>query len=426
MCDSWPVSGSSTPSARSGAHGRARRGAGRAATARASTPARTGAGVARPWSARNAGRHEQLARDERRDRVAGQAEDERARPHAEGRAASPGLHRDAPEHLLDAEVGLRSRRTRSCGPTETPPEVTSTSASSPRRSRRGAPPRSSSTGASASTVAPAAPSAAASMSAVRLVDLAGPSGSPGGRSSVPVVSTATRGRRAHATSPTPAAASAPSCAAPSRVPASSDDLARAPCRRRGTHVGARLSGRRHLDGVVHDDTCSIGTTASAPSGTTPPVAIPIASPGASGRFGRPARGDARDDRQPARACPRPHGEAVHRRARERRQVDRRRAPHGEHPAGRRVERAPARPASGAHARQHGAERLLDDEQPRPRTRPRYAYARAVISVVVPVYNEERSVALLYDELAVGARRRWARRGRSSSSTTARATARSPR
>jgi sortase A len=48
---------------------------------------------------------EELEGDERRDRVTGQAEHERPLPHAE-RDRLAGLHGDAPEDLLDAELGL--------------------------------------------------------------------------------------------------------------------------------------------------------------------------------------------------------------------------------------------------------------------------------------------------------------------------------
>jgi len=49
--------------------------------------------------------HEELRRDERRHRVAGQPEHERAAADAE-RDRLAGLHGDAPEDLLDAELGL--------------------------------------------------------------------------------------------------------------------------------------------------------------------------------------------------------------------------------------------------------------------------------------------------------------------------------
>ena len=56
--------------------------------------------------ASNHGPHEELEADERRDRVAGQAEDELVVLRAEpGRLAGP--QRDAPEALLDAQLGER-------------------------------------------------------------------------------------------------------------------------------------------------------------------------------------------------------------------------------------------------------------------------------------------------------------------------------
>src|SRR5258708_34950247 len=48
---------------------------------------------------------EQLAADERRDGIPGQTEDERAVTDAE-RQRFARLHGNAPEHLLDAELGL--------------------------------------------------------------------------------------------------------------------------------------------------------------------------------------------------------------------------------------------------------------------------------------------------------------------------------
>ena len=70
-------------------------------------------------------------------------------------------------------------------------------------------------------------------------------------------------------------------------------------------------------------TYSMGMTASAPAGTTPPVEIAIASPASSAPLRRPAGRDPLDDRQRAGKVRRAHRKAVHRRARERRQVDER-------------------------------------------------------------------------------------------------------
>ena len=70
---------------------------------RARRPAR--AGVGRPLQGQHRRPDEELAADERRDRVARQAEDERPAADAErDRLARP--HGDAPEDLLDPELGL--------------------------------------------------------------------------------------------------------------------------------------------------------------------------------------------------------------------------------------------------------------------------------------------------------------------------------
>src|SRR5580765_5557296 len=103
--------------------------------------------------------------------------------------------------------------------------------------------------------------------------------------------------------------------------------------------------------------------------------------------------DPSDNRQHAGRIRRTNGEAVHRRARERRQVDRRASVLGEHASGGRVERHRlSRQAAGP--REDRLKRLFDREQARQARR----ILGAVISVIVPVYNEERSVGLLYEEL----------------------------
>ena len=81
-------------------------------------------------------------------------------------------------------------------------------------------------------------------------------------------------------------------------------------------------------------------TASAPSGTAPPVEIAIASPAWSGRSaGDPAAIRATTGRRaPTPASPARTREAVHRRARERRQVDERAGGLGQDPAGRALDR----------------------------------------------------------------------------------------
>ena len=138
------TSACASPARRSGARAARRR---RASAARA-PPARA-AGCARPprpasrWRAGPRGRrpergergaHEELEGDHRRDRVAGQAEDEHVLARAEpGRLA--GAQRHSPEALLDAELA-RARPSRGrADPTDTPPETITTSAPAERLAR---------------------------------------------------------------------------------------------------------------------------------------------------------------------------------------------------------------------------------------------------------------------------------------------------
>ena len=121
------------------------------------------------------------------------------------------------------------------------------------------------------------------------------------------------------------------------------------------------TGTQRLDLVrIRTTTRSIGTTASAPSGTTPPVEISIASPAAERARFRTARGNPTDDPQHTRQISRPDGEPVHGRARERRQVDAGPRALGEHaPAG-----AGERDDLGRQRRragEHTVERLLDGQ-----------------------------------------------------------------
>src|SRR5262249_48600543 len=106
-------------------------------------------------------------------------------------------------------------------------------------------------------------------------------------------------------------------------------------------------------------------------------------------------GDSRNDGKTPRCIGRTNREAVHRGAGERRQVDARARVLGRDPA-RRL------PDGGGL----GGQRLHPPPYARVRLGERQQLShfaeegnlRAVISVVVPVHNEERSVALLYDEL----------------------------
>ena len=115
---------------------------------------------------------------------------------------------------------------------------------------------------------------------------------------------------------------------------------------------------------------------------------------------RPARGDPKDHRQHPRRVRRAHGEPVHRAARERRQVDHRARRLGEHAARRPLERDRLR-RQRRGALEHEALGFLESQELGHDRRIPYARrigSAAVISVVVPVHDEERTVALLYDEL----------------------------
>ena len=105
------------------------------------------------------------------------------------------------------------------------------------------------------------------------------------------------------------------------------DVLRRPAGCRHPALSARPPGRRR------SSASSIGTIASAPSGSGAPVAMPAALPAGSTR--RPvAGGDAKCDRQRLAAeLGRPHRVAVHRRGGERRQVDGGHHVGGQHAAG---------------------------------------------------------------------------------------------
>ena len=114
--------------------------------------------------------HEEHAADERRDRVARAG---RRRASARGRrrrAASPAS-RTRPRRPPRRPSSASIRRTRSCGPTETPPEVTRTSCSRPRSIAARWAASSSATDASGTTSAPAEAEQRRQHRPVRLVDL---------------------------------------------------------------------------------------------------------------------------------------------------------------------------------------------------------------------------------------------------------------
>ena len=141
-------------------------------------------------------------------------------------------------------------------------------------------------------------------------------------------------------------------------------------------------------------------TASAPSGTTPPVAIPIASPGCSGcAAGRPAATRKTTGSTPGVSAARTANPSIAL-ARERRQVDHRARRLGEHATRRPLERDRLR-RQRRGALEHEALGFLESQELGHDRRIPYARrigSAAVISVVVPVHDEERTVALLYDEL----------------------------
>ena len=104
--------------------------------------------------------------------------------------------------------------------------------------------------------------------------------------------------------------------------------------------------------------------------------------------------DPKDDRQLTRDVRRPDRKTVHRRARKRRQVDQRLDVLREHAAGRLGNRN-GLGVERLHPREHARKGFVDRQQRRHRAHT----LTGVISVIVPVHDEERSVALLYDELA---------------------------
>ena len=109
---------------------------------------------------------------------------------------------------------------------------------------------------------------------------------------------------AHATSATPAAASAPSWAGPSRAPAADDALRRRErLRREDEHSRAGATGSAISISLSRSTTYSMGTTASAPSGSDSTRRDPHRLAGLKRLLGRPACRDALRRRAASRACP---------------------------------------------------------------------------------------------------------------------------
>ena len=219
MCDSWPVTGESTIPRRSPRCGRAsgRRAPGFSRRSRQGGRPRT-SGRGRRLPAAPASPAARRARSRPASKPGSrEPEDERRIADSERHGLS-GPHGDTPEHLLDTELGLdpphevmRPDRDTARGDERVVPE--------PRLQRPRCAPSSSATEPSRVDLRAGRCELGGEHHSVRLVDLAGAERSAG--------LAKLRSRRqyrypraaAQTTSATPAAASAPICAAPSRIPA---------------------------------------------------------------------------------------------------------------------------------------------------------------------------------------------------------------
>ena len=175
MCDSWPETGSSTtPSSVTVERARSRSSRRWVALdGDGQTAGRPTAGRDRPHPGGPASPAGRRARSRRASRPGCPAARRRASgPRTPNETGLPG--RTATRQKTSSTPSSASiRRTRSCGPTETPPEVTSTSCSRPCRIASRCAPSSSATASSRVTSAPAALELRGDHRAVRLVDLAG-------------------------------------------------------------------------------------------------------------------------------------------------------------------------------------------------------------------------------------------------------------
>ena len=115
------------------------------------------------------------------------------------------------------------------------------------------------------------------------------SGWPGGTSSSPVVSTTMRGRRAHGISVRPRPETADAANGDNWRPRSSTTSPARASAPAGRMCAPGSTGASAVTTSRSSTTRSSGITALAPSGTTPPVAIAAAVPGASGAGSSPAR-----------------------------------------------------------------------------------------------------------------------------------------
>ena len=364
MCDSWPATGWSTTAPARSTRARplvvvrdGRRAAGGAEHARREPRRGVGDALERP----ERGEDEEQRADERRDRVPGQAEDERRAADGE-RERLAGTHRDSPEVLLHAELGerpadevVRADRDAAGGDERRRPRA-------PRRARRGARPRRPRRRRAArrSRPPPRAAPRASGRSTRRSRRRRAPR--PAGRSSVPVVTIATRGRRAQRGSATPPARARRAATRRARVPRASTRSPAPTSPPADADVGSRRRRRIEHDDVAvrsvdvldrHDRVGAFRHDAARrdphrlaglePAARGTPAATRATTGSAPGVSGGPER------------------EAVHGRAREARQVDQRVGVLGEHPAGRLLERHGLR-RERRDAGQDARERLVDGQQ----------------------------------------------------------------
>src|SRR3989442_7907247 len=206
---------------------------------------------------------------------------------------------------------------------------------------------------------------------------------------------ATCGRRAHVTRSSPAAANAPICAAPNSEPRGTTTSPEPTSPPRGRTLSPWPTVSAISTSLSCSTTYSRGMTASAPSGTTPPVAIAIASPASRDRgAGTPAAIRATTGRRPGVSRERSAKPSIAELGK------------GGRATAACASSATMRPAAcpiGTASVSRGATRsrtrasAAASESSSAIPSPAYNLAH-VISVVVPVHDEERSVALLYDEL----------------------------
>ena len=262
---------------------------------------------------------EELAADERRHRVAGQPEHERLTAHAE-RHRLARLDRDAPEHLLDAELGLDRAH-----------EVVRTDRDAARRDenvrREAALERLPVCGLVVGDrrqrldVGTGGGERGRQHETVRLVDLPGCELRSGRASSLPVARIATRGRRAHATAARPAAARAPSCAGSKTDARVDDHVAASSVAAARTNVRADRNRFTSFDLVVTMDNILEGEDGIGAVGDDTAGRDLHRLAGLERARRRAAGGDPLDHRERPGQVSGPNREAVHGGARERRQVD---------------------------------------------------------------------------------------------------------